>query len=406
MVLTDKQRSDLHAGIYEYLLSRPGDDFALAASALLEADPKLNILSSPSNTTPLLEKKWTAVSRLQKKVLELERNAAQTGKIYAHRGEGKLSGGKRKMLPRPPAAQCLRGHSGNVTCVEVHPVYTVVCSGSEDATIKVWDHESAEYIKTLKGHTSTVHSLSFNLSGTYLSSSSSDLSIKIWDFKTYACVRTLRGHEHTISALLFVPSQEDTNHLVSCSRDTTVKFWDLETGFCTNTTSHHNDWVRCISCKYDGSMIATSGNDSVIILHKGFKKYGELRGCEQVVESLAFLTTTRDASLSNPSAHDYLVSGGRDRCVRLWNSQSMECLSSFSFHENWVRSVVLHPSGNYIISAGDDRSIRVFDIKTNRCIRTIEVAHEHFVTSLSIHHTLPIIVSGSVDNTVKCWLLD
>jgi len=79
---------------------------------------------------------------------------------------------------------------------------------------------------------------------------------------------------------------------------------------------------------------------------------------------------------------------------------------TFRAHENWVRGVLVHPSGNHILSCGDDRSIRVFDIKSNRCLRTIEDAHPHFVTSLAMHHTLPILVSGSVDHTIKCWQLD
>jgi platelet-activating factor acetylhydrolase IB subunit alpha len=150
MVLTDRQRTDLHSGIYEYLLSRPGEHFAAAAAALAEADPGAcqpkagGKPATTSTSTPLLEKKWTAVPRLQKKVLELERAAAQSAKIHAHRtGAGAGVGGvggsasSRRMIPRPPAVHTLKGHQGQVTCVAVHPVYTVAVSGSEDGTVKV-----------------------------------------------------------------------------------------------------------------------------------------------------------------------------------------------------------------------------------------------------------------------------
>ena len=158
MVLTDRQRADLHAGIYEYLRHQPGQHFQDAADAFAKADPvaaanKLNGSSSPSKSkviTPLLEKKWTAIPRLQKKVLELERQATHNAKIHAHRaqlGLGSAStstttttaaGGEgRRMLPRLPASNTLRGHSMGVTCVCVHPVYTMVVSGSEDGTLKV-----------------------------------------------------------------------------------------------------------------------------------------------------------------------------------------------------------------------------------------------------------------------------
>lgn len=138
MVLTDRQRVDLHAGIYEYLLSREGEGFQKAAEALAEADPESCTKKPDAGKTPLLEKKWTAIPRLQKKVLELERTAAQSAKIHAHRtGTEDASGGTRRMLPRMPCTHTLQGHAAVVTCVQVHPVFTVAVSGSEDGTIKV-----------------------------------------------------------------------------------------------------------------------------------------------------------------------------------------------------------------------------------------------------------------------------
>ena len=160
MVLTDRQRNELHAGIYEYLKSREGDAFQQAAAALAQADPAAaaavaESASAASSTsvaavtrgTTLLEKKWTAIPRLQKKVLELERAAAHNIKIHGHRMGGAAADGNdggtaattsmRRMLPRFPATHTLQGHSAVVLTVQVHPVFTVVVSGSEDGTIKV-----------------------------------------------------------------------------------------------------------------------------------------------------------------------------------------------------------------------------------------------------------------------------
>jgi WD40 repeat protein len=86
---------------------------------------------------------------LQKKVLELERAAAHSSKIHAHRmSAGGTDGGTnttRRMLPRLPCSHTLQGHSGVVVTVQVHPVFTVVVSGSEDGTIKVCGHVGALY---------------------------------------------------------------------------------------------------------------------------------------------------------------------------------------------------------------------------------------------------------------------
>ena len=287
-----------------------------------------------------------------------------------------------------------------------------------------------------------MHSVSFSPTGSHLVSCSSDLGIKLWDLANYTCVRTLRGHDHTISSVRFLPpplnggdatessaagaptgegpatstgleySVTGASFVLSASRDATVKLWDMETGFCEHTYQDHNEWVRCLAAR-PGSW-ASAGNDHVIYVYdyKEKKKSAELRGHEHVVEALAFLTEdnrpfiTKKQRPQNADAVDYLVSGARDRTVRLWRIASASCVAVFNAHENWVRSVLLHPSGQYVISSSDDKTIRVFDIKAQRCLRTLEAAHEHFVTSLDMHPTLPILVSGSVDATIRCWSLD
>ena len=146
MVLTDKQRSDLHAGIHEYLLSR-GAKFSQCAEELAKADPDSCSTSkedkkSSTGGAPILEKKWTAVPRLQRRVLELERQIATNAKIHAHLSGGDgggttggVPGRERRMLPRPPAVHTLQSHSAVVTAVSIHPVYTMAASGSEDGTM-------------------------------------------------------------------------------------------------------------------------------------------------------------------------------------------------------------------------------------------------------------------------------
>lgn len=49
-----------------------------------------------------------------------------------------------------------------------HPVFSLLISSSEDATIKVWDFETGEYERTLKGHTDSVQDIAFDAQGKIL----------------------------------------------------------------------------------------------------------------------------------------------------------------------------------------------------------------------------------------------
>lgn len=80
-------------------------------------------------------------------------------------------------------------------------------------------------------------------------------------------------------------------------------------------------------------------------------------------------------------AGPFLVSGSRDKTIKVWDVSVGICLFTLIGHDNWVRGVVWHPGGKYILSSSDDKTVRVWDIVNKRCSKTLE-AHAHFCTSL------------------------
>lgn len=41
--------------------------------------------------------------------------------------------------------------------------------------------------------------------------------------------------------------------------------------------------------------------------------------------------------------------------------------------------------------------------QTGRCVRTLDEAHAHFLTSIDVHPTLPLVVSGGIDKVIHVW---
>ena len=53
-------------------------------------------------------------------------------------------------------------------------------------------------------------------------------------------------------------------------------------------------------------------------------------------------------------------------------------------HEGWVRSISVHSSGQFLVSGGDDCTMRVWEVTTGRCLRKIQFDEK--VRRVGKHH--------------------
>ncbi|KAG2458892.1 LIS1 protein, partial [Polypterus senegalus] len=240
----------------------------------------------------------------------------------------------KEWIPRPPEKYALSGHRSPVTRVIFHPVFSVMVSASEDATIKVWDYETGDFERTLKGHTDSVQDISFDQTGKLLASCSADMTIKLWDFQGFECIRTMHGHDHNVSSVAIMPNGD---HIVSASRDKTIKMWEVATGYCVKTFTGHREWVRMVRPNQDGTLIASSSNDQTVrvwvVATKECK--AELREHEHVVECISWapensysniLDATGSESKKSGKPGPFLLSGSRDKTIKMWDVSIGVCL--------------------------------------------------------------------------------
>ncbi|GMF49270.1 unnamed protein product [Phytophthora fragariaefolia] len=114
----------------------------------------------------------------------------------------------------------------------------------------------------LDGHSRKVYALGFNCDGSMLASGSNDRSIRIWDPVTRELM-DLRGHSDSILSLAWDPTTP--HRLASTGSDKTVRFWDAKTGRIVNSVSLPSDAVN-IAYSHDAKYVVAGNLDCITLI--------------------------------------------------------------------------------------------------------------------------------------------
>ncbi len=71
-------------------------------------------------------------------------------------------------------------------------------------------------------------------------------------------------------------------------------------------------------------------------------------------------------------------------------------------HQAFVSSVCVSPDGRWVLSGGDDRNVRLWDAHAGRAVRALE-GHAQRVSSVSLNKDATLAISGGDDATLRVW---
>ncbi len=136
-----------------------------------------------------------------------------------------------------------------------------LASGGADKTIKLWNLDTLDRIRTYSGHKDFVTALAFAPDGGTLASAGLDGTIRLWSTRSNRSLRRLYGHHGRVGGLSFAP---DGKTLASIASDGQLRLWDLERGRTVRTIAGHTGALNAVSYSPDGTRIASAGDDGVV----------------------------------------------------------------------------------------------------------------------------------------------
>ncbi|TFK44834.1 nuclear mRNA splicing protein [Crucibulum laeve] len=98
----------------------------------------------------------------------------------------------------------------------------------------------------------------------------------------------------------------------------------------------------------------------------------------------------------------YILTGGQDRTVRLWNASTGAEIKTFTSHGYEVLSITVSHDNAQFASSGGDRSVFVWDVATGMTTRRL-TGHMGKIHVVEYNEDASVLASGSFDATVRLW---
>jgi WD40 repeat protein len=299
-----------------------------------------------------------------------------------------------------------------INSVALSPNGKYALSGYENNTISLWDISTGQQIKIIKGHTGPVNSLAFSSDSKYFVSGSDDKTSRYWDVEKGQQIHIFDDHINYVSS---VALSSDGRYVLTGCGDSFVRLWDVNSGDYIKSFEGHFDPIQSVAISPDSSYILSANRASFknTVYAGGGTKYRsrskylrlwEFKSGKELLSSDKFFKGHNGSinSICFTPDSKYVLSGGSDHTLILWNVSSGRKVRKFKGHTGPVNSLDISSDGKFVVSGSDDKTIKLWKISSSRAINTF-YGHSDSVTSVKFGADTNFILSGSKDGTMRLW---
>eukprot|EP00187_Rhodella_violacea_P017904 CAMPEP_0184723034 /NCGR_PEP_ID=MMETSP0314-20130426/23906_1 /TAXON_ID=38298 /ORGANISM="Rhodella maculata, Strain CCMP 736" /LENGTH=825 /DNA_ID=CAMNT_0027187745 /DNA_START=84 /DNA_END=2558 /DNA_ORIENTATION=+ len=246
----------------------------------------------------------------------------------------------------------LNARSERVKCVDIHPTEPWVLSSLYDGNVHIYNYQTQSVVKSFEASDQPVRCGKFIVRKQWIVVGSDDMMIRVYNYNTMEKVKMFEAHMDYIRSIAVHPSLP---LIVSASDDMLIKLWDWE-----------KNWANTV-------------------IFEGHSHY---------VMQVAF----------NPKDPNTFASASLDHTIKVWNLTSPVPNFTLEGHEKGVNCIDYYAGGDkpYLVSGGDDQLLKVWDYQTKACVQSLD-AHTHNVSAVAFLPDRPLIISGSEDGMIKLW---
>ncbi|NXR72520.1 SNR40 protein, partial [Pycnonotus jocosus] len=237
---------------------------------------------------------------------------------------------------------------------------SMLFSASTDKTVAVWDSETGERVKRLKGHTSFVNSCYPARRGPQLvCTGSDDGTVKVNPSSWSPELEPRAGTPSSLSSGSVGALGLQLQHCWLCLL---CQVWDLRQNKLTYTMRGHADSVTGLSLSSEGSYLLSNAMDNTVRIWD-VRPFAPKERCVKIFQGNVHNFEKNLLRCSWSPDGSKIAGGSADRFVYVWDTTSRRILYKLPGHAGSVNELAFHPEEPIILSASSDKRLYMGEIQ-------------------------------------------
>ena len=250
-------------------------------------------------------------------------------------------------------------------------------------TLRVWDPESGECLRTLVGHQDSVTCCAPLGVGCVVSGGTGG-SMRVWSCETSETMRVLSGHTQEVSCI----AVQADGAIVSGSHDCTLRVHDPASAEVLRVFTAHSE--RILAAAIVGEKCASSDGRTLLLWETATGRYKKLEGHKAAVTCIQGLGDER------------AVSASLDQTLRIWSAHNGACIRVLQSFGEAACSLCIMANGNLVAGAASARNLFVLDADSHDILRVLHDGLLDATTLCALDDDR--VIAASLDETVlRLW---
>jgi WD40 repeat protein len=201
--------------------------------------------------------------------------------------------------------------------------------------------------------------------------------------------RLLRIVAKLPGAVTCVAFSQDDKLLATGSHDGNARIYDSRTGAQVAAFGSHEGWINSIAFSCDGGRLLSGGRDKTIRIW-GLSADAELHRVEQICDEVRCVAVSREQ----------FAAGCSNGSISFWDAATYAARSSLNGHTGAVLGVSFNGDGTRLVSGGEDGTVQVWNLADRKSVWK-EKLHDEAVNAVAFSPDGSSVASASYDHTAR-----